>query len=158
MQEDVVPKITADNPKVFVKNEPEVAATPATNNQSEKDYDSMFKDAQKDYDSENFQSAYDNFSTIGASSSDPKLIVNSKFMMGESLFNQREYDKAILAYQRVISEYSKSPIAPKALLRQAQAFEKLSDPDTAKILYKKLVTRYRTSQEADVAKSRLIVL
>ena len=75
--------------------------------------------------------------------------------MGESLYNQGEYDLAILDYQKVISNHSSSSLAPKALLKQGMAFEKLTDNETAKIIYRKLVSDYKSSQEASQAQSRL---
>ena len=75
--------------------------------------------------------------------------------MGESLYNQGEYDLAILDYQKVISNHSSDPLAPNALLKQGMSFEKLTDHETAKIIYKKLISDHGSSPEAAQAKERL---
>ena len=75
--------------------------------------------------------------------------------MGECLFNQGEYDLAILDYQKVISNYGDDPHSSAALLRQGMAFEKLTDKETAKVVYSKLTSDYPHSREAKVARERL---
>ncbi len=43
--------------------------------------------------------------------------------MGECLFEQEEYDKAILQYQKIISQHSNHAKAAASTLKQAMAFE-----------------------------------
>lgn len=76
-------------------------------------------------------------------------------MMGECLFNQKEYDKAIMQYQKIISQHSNHAKAPSAMLKQGMAFEKLADRDTAKVIYKKLLKKHGTSPEASAAQEKL---
>ncbi|OQX06584.1 MAG: hypothetical protein BWK76_26020 [Desulfobulbaceae bacterium A2] len=77
------------------------------------------------------------------------------FLMGESQFQQKEYDLAILDYQKVVTGHARHGRAPDALLKQAMAFEKLTDNETAKILYKKLLEEYKNTPQAEAAKQRL---
>jgi TolA-binding protein len=62
---------------------------------------------------------------------------------------------AILDYQKVISNHSKDTLTSSALLKQGMAFEKLTDHETAKIIYKKLINDHPGSSEATQAKDRL---
>jgi TolA-binding protein len=55
----------------------------------------------------------------------------------------------------VIVEHPKHDLAPKALYKQGLSFEKIGDPETARIVYNKLVDTYPTSAEVSSAKSRL---
>jgi TolA-binding protein len=57
--------------------------------------------------------------------------VEARYMMGECLYEQKEYDKAIMQYQKIISQHSDDPKAPSAMLKQGMAFERLADNDTA---------------------------
>ncbi len=79
-------------------------------------------------------------------------------MMGESLYQQKEYDKAILQYQQIITSQPKHAKTPAALLKQGMAFEQLSDKDTAKIIYQKIINSYGSSPEAAQAKTKLSAL
>ena len=80
------------------------------------------------------------------------------YHMGESLFNQGEYDLAILDYQKVISNHASSALASKALLKQGMSFEKLTDNETAKIIYRKLLSDYKQSPEASFLYKNWILL
>jgi len=105
--------------------------------------------ASKDYDG-----AIAIFEKVAGDSSSQDSM-EARFMMGQSLFDQKNYDLAVVQFQTVVSKSPGSRLAPQALLKQAQAFEKLADRDTAKLLYSKLVKLYKTAPEADLARTRL---
>jgi len=87
-----------------------------------------------------------------------KSAVEARYMMGECLFQQKEYDKAIMQYQKIISQHANDPKAPSAMLKQGMAFERLADKDTAKVIYKKLLKKHGSSSEAATAQERLAKL
>ena len=58
----------------------------------------------------------------------------------------------------MIADYPKSNKAPAALFKQGQAFEKLSEKDTAKIVYNKLLADYPKSEQVEMAQKRLKAL
>ena len=80
---------------------------------------------------------------------------SARFWLGDSLYNQAEYELAILEYQKIIADYSKHSKAPAALLKQGLAFEKLKESQTAKIVYEKLIKDYPKSEQAPAAQKRL---
>ena len=106
------------------------------------------------FDQGKFREAYQQFENLSVSGSAEEA-VDAKYMMGECLFALQEYDQAILDYQNIITNHPSSGKAPAAMLKQAMAFEKLNDTDTAKILYKKLVATYKDSPEAQQAQQKL---
>ena len=106
------------------------------------------------FDQGKFREAYQQFENISASGSADEA-VEAKYMMGECLFALQEYDQAILDYQNIITNHPSSGKAPAAMLKQAMAFEKLNDMDTARILYKKLIATYKDSPEAQQAQQKL---
>lgn len=110
--------------------------------------------AQKLYDGGKYKDALPLFEQVASNPSDGKS-VDARFMMGESLFNQKEYDKAIMQYQNIISQHSSHARSPEAMLKQGMAFEKLADKDTAKVIYKKLIKKHGSSAEATEAQERL---
>lgn len=119
--------------------------TSATNN---------FQKGQALYNSKKYSKALEMFEQISMNSSNQQK-VDARFMMGECLFKQKEYDKAIMQFQKIISLHSGHAKAPAAMLRQGMAFEKLSDNDTAKVIYKKLLKKHGTSAEATRAQEKL---
>ncbi len=120
--------------------------------------DELFNQAQKKYEAGNYQEAYETFEAAIDKNGSSSNAIQARYMMGESLYQQKEFDQAILQYQKIIASQPKHAKTPAALLKQAMAFEQLSDKETAKILYQKIMTSYSSSPEAAQAKSKLSAL
>uniref|UniRef100_UPI004056F64C tol-pal system protein YbgF n=1 Tax=Candidatus Electronema sp. TaxID=2698783 RepID=UPI004056F64C len=116
--------------------------------------DGLFTQGMDSFKKKDYKKAYKAFEQHLAGQPDSKQAANTLYLMGECLFNQGEYDLAILEYQKVISNYGGDPHCSAALLRQGMAFEKLTDKETAKIIYGKLIKEYPDSREAKVAQER----
>jgi len=86
------------------------------------------------------------------------LIPNAYFWVGESYYDQGQYEPAILEYDNVIKKFPKSDKVPSALLKQAFAFDALSDPVGAKTLLKKLIRDFPKSDQAVIAQKKLDTL
>ncbi|MEW5736917.1 MAG: tol-pal system protein YbgF [Thermodesulfobacteriota bacterium] len=80
---------------------------------------------------------------------------NALFWVGETYFLEKDYQKAILEYQKVIEQFPKGNKVPAALLKQGLAFARLRDTANAKIILEDLISRYPQSPEALVAKKQL---
>lgn len=117
----------------------------------------LFAAAQESYANGAFQQAFEDYEAYSKKGSGEKLIT-AKFMMGECLYQQEKYDQAILMYQKVISSHSQHRRAASALLKQGMSFEKLSDSETAGIIYKKIMSSYASSPEAATARERSAAL
>ncbi len=116
--------------------------------------DNNMKKAQKLFEKNSYAEALPIFEQVAGNSSSNDA-VEARYMMGECLFNQKEYDKAIMQYQKIISQSSGHDKAPSAMLKQGMAFEKLADKETAKVIYKKLLKKHGSSREASAAQERL---
>ncbi len=141
-------------PEPTVKKEQAPAPTPAAPSPN----DELFNQAQKKYESGNYQGAYEGFEASIDKNGNGANATQARYMMGESLYQQKEYDKAILQYQQIITSQPKHAKTPAALLKQGMAFEQLSDKDTAKIIYQKIINSYGSSPEAAQAKTKLSAL
>ncbi len=107
------------------------------------------------YQKGDYTGAYKLYESHASKSSDKDSMISARYMMGECLFNQKQYNQAVLQYQKIISIDSDHPKAPAALLRQAEAFEKMNDNDTAKLIYTKLISTHGDSEEASKAQAKL---
>lgn len=116
--------------------------------------DSTMKKAQKLFEKNSYAEALPLFEQVAGNASSNES-VDARFMMGECLYNQKEYDKAIMQYQKIISQYSGHDKAPSAMFKQGMAFEKLADKETAKVIYKKLLKKHGSSPEGSKAQERL---
>ena len=162
-QETGIPPATEPVPADVASTTPAVPAPePAPKKEREQSADTaaaptdeLFNQAQKKYEAGHYQEAYEAFESSLNKNANGANAIQARYMMGESLYQQKEYDQAILQYQKIISSQPKHQKTPAALLKQALAFEQLSDKDTAKILYQKIITSYGSSPEAQQAKTKL---
>ena len=89
---------------------------------------------------------------------------NAQFWIGECYMALKQYEQAILAYDKVVKNYPKGNKVANAMLREAMAFLELKDqksglpkPDktSATLLLKMIIKNYPNSSEADIAKKKL---
>ncbi len=83
---------------------------------------------------------------------DGPLANNAQFWIGESYYDEKNYERAIIEYDDVIRKYPKGIKVPAALLKQAMAFEKIKDYKTAQALFRKLIKAHPDSEEAKAAR------
>lgn len=84
-----------------------------------------------------------------------KWVGQSYFYIGETYFKEKDYESAILSYQKLIEIPGPNPFKPKAMLRQAESFLALKDKKAAQILYKKIIQSYPGTPEAKEAEKKL---
>jgi len=141
------------NSTQITQNNPESNVVAATTGKATSNGNKMVK-AQKLFEKNKLNDAFEIFEQIATSPSN-KNSVNARYMMGECLFKQKEYDKAIMQYQKIISQHSGHEKASAAMFQQGMAFEKLSDKETAKVIFKKILKRHGSSPEAPKAQKQL---
>jgi len=65
------------------------------------------------------------------------------------------FDEAVLQFDRVIKEHPGSKKELSALLKQGEAFAKMGEPRSARIIFRKLVTDHPHTAQARVAAAKL---
>lgn len=84
-----------------------------------------------------------------------ELAANAHYWIGETYYNERNYDQAILEFQEVIKNYPGKEKVPASLLKQGMAFKALGDTKSSRYVLKKLVDTYPKTEEAKAAKKEL---
>jgi tol-pal system protein YbgF len=84
-----------------------------------------------------------------------ELAANAHYWLGETYYNEKNYESAILSYQDVIKNYPGKEKVVAAMLKQAMAFNAIKDAKSAKFVLKKLVEGFPKSEEAKKAKELL---
>ncbi|RJQ70952.1 MAG: tol-pal system protein YbgF [Desulfobacteraceae bacterium] len=79
---------------------------------------------------------------------------NAQFWIGESYYNEKWYEKAILEYQTVIEKYPKGNKVAAAMLKQGMAFLQIGDKSNASLIWKELERKYPGSNEAKIAAAK----
>lgn len=83
------------------------------------------------------------------------LYANAMYWIGEALYGEKEYERAILQFQDVIQKFTAHPKAAAAMFKQALSFKALGDSRNAKTTFQKLITTYPNSPEAQKAKQEV---
>jgi tol-pal system protein YbgF len=80
---------------------------------------------------------------------------NAQFGIGEAYYKEKKYEEAILEYEEVVKKFPQGNKVPDAMLKQAFSFIALNDGNSAKLLLQKIIERFPTSEQAEVARSKL---
>ncbi len=83
------------------------------------------------------------------------LMPNALYWLGEALFAQGRYDEAVLQFDLVVERYPGSTKKVSALLKQAQAFERMKELGYARIVLEQLVRDHPHTPQARLARERL---
>ena len=150
-------KKSSTSPAAPRKIAPKTQAGGLTQSQS-KNIPDLFSRAQGRYARGEFQTAFKDFEQFAENAPPKGRALEAEYMMGECLFRQKQYNRAIIQYQKIISDHPRHARAPSALLRQGMAFENLADHGTARIIYEKILTSYGTSPEASAARQQAAAL
>jgi len=84
-----------------------------------------------------------------------KWVPQTHFYLGETYFQEKDYEASILEYQKVIESTGPNALKPRAMLRQGEAFLALKDKKVAQTLFKKVMQLYPGTKEAKEAKEKL---
>jgi tol-pal system protein YbgF len=115
----------------------------------------LYKDAYETYQKGNFEGARRKFEAFLKQYPNTELSDNAQFWIGETYYGKKDYEKAILEYEKAIAKYPEGDKVPAALLKQALAFLELGDKTNGRNLLKRVIERYPHSEQADMAKKRL---
>ena len=86
------------------------------------------------------------------------LAPNARYWQGESYYGQREYQKAIDAYDQVELNYPRSDKVPAAILKKGYAYMALKDKKRASSAFNQVLTLYPKTPEAGKASDKLVQL
>jgi len=84
-----------------------------------------------------------------------KLSPNVRYWIGETWYIEKNYEQAVLEFQRVIKEYPGKEKVSAAMLKQAMSFKELGDSKSAKFVLKELIDKFPQAEEIQAAKELL---
>lgn len=88
---------------------------------------------------------------LAESHPESNLLEEAYYEMGRAYIEQKQYDDAILAYDKLIELSPISPVARRAATEKAMIYNNMGDVDNAIKAYKHIIESYPESEEADVA-------
>lgn len=115
----------------------------------------LYKDAYETFQKGDLEGARRKFETFLKQYPNTELSDNAQFWIGETYYLKKDFEKAILEYEKAIAKYPEGDKIPAALFKQALAFLELGDKGNARNLLRRLIERYPQSDQAEMAKKKL---
>ncbi len=117
--------------------------------------EALYKNAKQTYERKDFAAAREKFKAFLAVYPKGELSDNAQFWIGECYYSEKEYEKAIIAYDDVLKKFPKGDKVPSALLKQALCWQELGDKTFAQSLLKRVISEHPRTQQAKIAKEKL---
>ncbi len=115
----------------------------------------LYRDAYETYQKGDSEGARRKFEAFLKQYPNTGLSGNAQFWIGETYFVKKDYERAILEYEKVMAKYPEGDKIPAAMFKQALAFLELGDKTNARNLLRRVIERYPHSEQAEMAKKRL---
>jgi tol-pal system protein YbgF len=115
----------------------------------------LYKDAYETFQKGDFEGARKKFGAFLKHYPNSELSGNAQFWIGETYYQKKDFEKAILEYEKAIAKYPESGKIAAALFKQALAFLELGDKANARNLLRRVVERFPGSEQAEIAKKKL---
>jgi len=100
---------------------------------------------------QNYPLAVNKFTKLQHQYPKSELSEPAQYFAANALYETGKYDQSILQFNDLVMRYPKGRFASPALLREAQAFEKMNDRIDARLTLQKLVSDHAGSPEANSA-------
>ncbi len=115
----------------------------------------VYKDAYETFQKGDLEGARRKFEAFLKQYPNTELSDNAQFWIGETYYLKKDFEKAILEYEKAIVKYPEGDKIPAALFKQALAFSELGDRTNTRNLLKRVIERYPQSDQADMARKKL---
>lgn len=122
---------------------------------SQEPMEALYKNAKQTYERKDFAAAREKFKAFLAVYPEGQLSDNAQFWIGECFYSEKDYEKAIIAYDDVLKKFPKGDKVSSALLKQALCWLELGDKTFAQSLLKRVIREHPRTQQAKIAKEKL---
>jgi len=118
----------------------------------------MYDDAYRTFEAQKYDEAVRKMQALIRDYPDNPLAGNARFWIGESFYNQKKFENAILAYEEVITRHKDHQKVPAAMLKQGYAFLEIGDKKAATVILRELADKYPATDMAARAKEKLATI
>ena len=115
----------------------------------------LYKDAYETFYRGDLEGARRKFEAFLKQYPNTELSDNAQFWIGETYYLKKDFERAILEYEKAMVKYPEGDKIPAALFKQALAFLELGDKTNARNLLKRVIEKYPHSDQAEMAKKKL---
>ena len=118
------------------------------------EYQSRYEDARDAFESRNYQQAIQLFESLLAASANHPLADNAQYWIGESQFMLRQYDAAILSFEKVFT-FPKSNKNADAQYKLGLCYVMKGDKTKAREEFQRVIDNYPNSRYAELARKKM---
>jgi tol-pal system protein YbgF len=115
----------------------------------------LYRDAYESFHKGNLEGARRKFEAFLKQYPNTELSNNAQFWIGETYYQKKDFEKAILEYEKAITQYPEGGKIPVVLFKEGLAFLELGDKGNARRLLTGVIERYPYSDQAEIAKKKL---
>jgi tol-pal system protein YbgF len=119
------------------------------------DKEALYAAAYQTFKEGNYDKSRTEFKNFLVAYPDTEYAGNAQFWIGECYFLEKNYEQAILEYEKVTKNYPKGNKVPYALLKQGLSFLKLNDKTSAKLILQQVINDFPNTNQARIARSKL---
>lgn len=120
--------------------------------------ESLYKQALDTLNSGDAGKARDLFMKFNEQHQGHNLSANAGYWIGETYYREKNFEQAVLEFQKVITDFPGKEKVPAAMLKQGMAFRELGDMKSARFVLKELIEKFPRSEEIPAAKEALAKL
>jgi len=117
--------------------------------------DTLYDTALRDFTTGKYDLARQQFSDYLKYYSDTQLAGNAQFYIGETYYQQKDYQRAVAEYDKVLTNYPKSYKLAAAQLKKGYALLELNDRAGGIRALRAVIRDHANSEEARLARARL---
>ena len=115
----------------------------------------LYQTAWADYAGGQWSLAVTGFEAYIATYPRSEMADDAAFYIGETWFNQGDFQGAVEAYARIVLNYPNGDKVPDAAYKQGVALDRLGEPERARESFELVVTNYPDSRMAALAQQQL---
>ena len=140
----------AENGEKHQKNSAKNGAKPKS------DKESLYAAAYELYKEGKYEKARGEFQSFLRAFPNTEYSGNAQFWIGECYYFEKNYEKAILEYEKVVKNHPEGNKVPQSLLKQGLSFLNLGDKASARLILQNVIKDYPNTSQARVARAKLL--
>ena len=119
------------------------------------DKETLYAAAYQTFKDGNYDKSRTEFKSFLAAYPETEYAGNAQFWIGECYYFEKDYEQAILEYEKVSKNYPKGNKVSSALLKQGLSFLKLNDKTSARLILQQVIKDFPNSTQARIARVKL---
>jgi tol-pal system protein YbgF len=119
------------------------------------DKETLYAAAYQTFKDGNYDKSRTEFKSFLAAYPETEYAGNAQYWIGECYYFEKDYEQAILEYEKVSKNHPKGNKVSSALLKQGLSFLKLNDKTSARLILQQVIKDFPNTTQARIARVKL---